>query len=135
MAPVGPLHFVARQASAWIMTLYFGDVVRHFCRVDRFRVPDVVRIRYPTLVTLLRLPYKSYKRCRSKKNYNNPGVRAQLLCVVCTQRRSQGERRTNRAIGPPLRTAGPSGQRPTKRCSIARATELYSSRIYLFCKP
>ena len=58
MAPVGPLHFVTRQASAWIMTLYFGDVVRHSCRVDRFRVPDVVRIRYPTLVTLLRLPYK-----------------------------------------------------------------------------
>ena len=22
MAPVGPLHFVARQASAWIMTFY-----------------------------------------------------------------------------------------------------------------
>ena len=44
MAPVGPLRFVARQVSAWISYdfLYFGDVVRHFCRVDRYRVPDVV---------------------------------------------------------------------------------------------
>ena len=38
MAPVGPLRFVARQASAWISYdfLSFGDVVRHFCRVDRY---------------------------------------------------------------------------------------------------
>ena len=38
MAPVGPLYFVAHHANAWIMTfLYVDDVVRHFCRLDRFR--------------------------------------------------------------------------------------------------
>ena len=57
MAPVGPLDFVARQASVWIMNfLYFGDVVRHFCRVDTgqvdsFRVPEEVCMRYQTPVT------------------------------------------------------------------------------------
>ena len=34
-----------------------------------------------------------------------------------------------------MRSVGPSGQRPTKRCSIARATELCSSRRYGFCTP
>ena len=131
MAPVCPLHFVARQASAWIMTLYFGDVVRHFCRWRDLRCQtysaSVTQLSFPQI----RPPYTSYKRCRSKKNHNNPGVRAQLLCVACTQERSQRERAGQRSHSPSLEDSRPLW--PTAEiCSIARATELYSSRRYRF---
>ena len=65
----------------------------------------------------------------ANKKHINPGVRVQLSCVAYTLGRANG------AIATLLRPAGPSGQRPTKSCSIARVTELYSSRRYGFCKP
>ena len=68
MAPVGPLHFVARQASAWIMTFYIlaTSFVTSVEWTD-LEGPDVDRIRYPTLVTELRLSYKSYKTMSLKE--------------------------------------------------------------------
>ena len=54
MAPVGPLDFVARQASVWIMNFYisatsFATFVGW--TLDSFRVPEEVRMRYQTPVT------------------------------------------------------------------------------------
>ena len=51
MAPVGPLDFVARQASVWIMTFYISTtsfVTFIGWTLDSFRVPEEVRMRYQT---------------------------------------------------------------------------------------
>ena len=48
MAPVGPLDFVARQASVWIMTFYISAtsfVTFVGWTLDSFRVPEEVRLR------------------------------------------------------------------------------------------
>ena len=52
MAPVGQLHFVARQASAWTMTFYI--LATSFVTSVEWTYLGywtVVRIPYPTLVT------------------------------------------------------------------------------------
>ena len=83
MAPVGPLHFVARQVSAWIITFYI--LATSFVTSVEWR--DLgYRTQSASVTQLLLLKFvhhivKSYKRCRSKKNHNNT-YRCSRIAVV-----------------------------------------------------
>ena len=126
-APAYTLHTTAVHADTWIIVLFwaasFVTCVWWMNLSNRSLVTHADFLRYPKTVQCP--PYKSGERRRRNIKIHNPDARLT----------SDEVQRANGAIAPPLRPVGPSGQRPTKRCSIARATELYSSRRYGFCKP